>query len=267
MSVALLFDDHMHSRCSSDGCETVTALCRAALARGLAGVCITDHFDTDPHDFGYGTYDFDRVLLEVEEARRLYGDRLAIRIGAEVCFQAEFTPRVAAFLRACPLDFCLGSAHYVRREFVDEAYFTRRSPHEAYEGYLDMVEDVVRSGLFDALGHLDLAKRYGTPVCGPFDPGPHWEHIERILRRLVQQGMALEVNTSGWRQAPGEPFPGERILRRYVELGGERVTIGSDAHRAADVGCDVARACGLARRVGLKHITRYRQREAETFPL
>ena len=267
MSALVLFDDHIHSRLSSDGKDTVDDLCRAALERGLSGICITDHFDTDPTDYGYGAYDFDRLLREVEAARRRYGGQLELRIGAEICFQVEFAPRVEAFLRACAPDFVLGSAHYVRREFVDSAYFRRRRPYDAYEGYLGAVEEVVASGLFDSLGHLDLAKRYGARVYGAFDPEPHEERIERILRLLVRQGMALEVNTSGWRQAPGEPFPGEHILRRYAQLGGERITIGSDAHQAADVGCDVARAYALARRAGLTQVTRFAQRSPESFPL
>lgn len=262
-----LFDDHVHTTCSIDGHNTVLELGQAALEKGLAGLAITDHFDTDPADPGYGHYDFDQIARAAEQARRAFAGRLSILIGAEVCFQPVFARRIADFLQACPLDFALGSAHYVQREFVHEPYFARRTPEEAYSAYLQAVEETVASGLFDALGHLDLAKRYATPVYGPFDPQPYWAQIERILRLLIARGMALEINTSGWRQPPGEPYPGEAVLRRYAELGGMRITIGADSHRAEQVGFAVERACLLVRRLGFTHLTRYVRRQPQLIPL
>ena len=204
MSQPRLYDDHVHSHFSIDGHDSVLALCQAATENGLAGLAITDHFDTEPSDPGYGTYDFDRLRLAVEQARAVYGGELAILVGAEVCFQPAYARRVADFLRACPLDFVLGSAHYARGEFVDPAYCARHSAAEAYARYFEAVEAVVASGLFDSLAHFDLAKRYATGVHGPFDPAPHWPRIERILRLLIERDMALEINASGWRQAKKE---------------------------------------------------------------
>ncbi len=261
-----LFDDHVHSRLSIDGRDSVLDLCRAAAEKGLAGLCITDHFDTEPSDPGYGRYDLDQLQGDVRRARQDCG-RLAILVGAEVCYQAPFAPRVADFLQASPLDFVLGSAHYARHEFVEPAFFARHGAAEGYQAYLRTVEEVVASGLFDSLGHLDLAKRHATALYGPFDPHSCWAQVERILRLLVERGMALEINTSGWRQDPGEPYPGEAILRRYRELGGTRITIGSDAHHVGRVGDGLERAHDLARQAGFTHLTRFVQRRPQFIPL
>jgi histidinol-phosphatase (PHP family) len=48
----------------------------------------------------------------------------------------------------------------------------------------------------------------------------------------VETGTALEINTSGLRQAAAETYPSPAIVARYRELGGGAVTVGSDAHRA-----------------------------------
>lgn len=267
MAAGPVFDDHLHSRISVDGHDSVASLCQAALANGLSGLCLTDHYDTEPLDPGYGLYNLDAIVQAVAEARRGYGERLSLLLGAEVCYQPCFAPRIAGFLSSSSLDFVLGSVHWVRREYVEAAYFHRHGPHEAYDLYFQAVEELVASGLCDALGHLDLAKRHGTAIHGPFDPQAHWPRLERILRLLVERGVALEVNTSGWRQAPGEPYPGEAILRRYAELGGTRITIGSDAHQSSDVGRDVARAYEWVRRLGFSHVTRYVQRRPVLYPL
>jgi len=252
---------------SPDAQDGVEVLCRTAIDRGLAGLAFTDHFDTEPADPGYGYYDFDRLSLAVKEARRTWGGRLQLLVGAEVCFQPVFLPRIVAFLRACPLDFVLGSVHWIDREFIDGAYFARHSPAEAYAAYFATVEQAVASGLFDAIGHFDLPKRHSVARHGPFDPRPHWPQIERILRLMVEQGTALEINTSGWRLAVGEPHPAEAILRRYRELGGTRITIGADSHRAADLGRDIARAHDLARAAGFAHLTRFVERQPVLIPL
>ena len=62
---------------------------------------------------------------------------------------------------------------------------------------------------------------------------------EAILRQLAVKGLALEINTSGLRQKIGETLPGKKFLTRYRELGGELLTIGSDAHLPGDLGAGV----------------------------
>ncbi len=243
------------------------ALCRAALQRGLAGLTFTEHLDTEPSDPGYGYYDFDLLRRDVEEARRAFAGRLELYIGAEVCYQPPFAQRVADLAQVLPLDYVIGSVHYVHHEFIDPSFFRRRPVEEAYDSYFEAVEETVQSGLFDALGHLDVAKRYAVEDCGPFDPQRHWGQIERILRLMIERDVALEFNTSGWRQPPKAPYPDEAILRRYVELGGRRVTLGADAHYAVHVGFEFARAADMLRRVGLTHLTHFVGRKPRFYPL
>ena len=262
----LLFDDHVHSRFSCDARDPLDDLCRAALRQGLSGLTLTDHFDTEPSDAGYGRYDFDLIAREVERLRSRLGE-FSLLVGAEVCFQPSYAPRIEAFLRACPLDFALGAVHYVAHEFVQPDYFRRRDGCAAYAAYFDAVEALVESGLFDSVAHLDVAKLHGIPVCGPFDPEPHWQRIDRILQLVIERGMALELNSKGWRQLPADPYPAEAILQRYARLGGTRITIGSDAHDAAHLGYGIERAQALARRVGFTHLTRYVQRVPQSVPL
>jgi histidinol-phosphatase (PHP family) len=59
----------------------------------------------------------------------------------------------------------------------------------------------------------------------------------------------------------GELLPNETLLRRYKELGGELITVGSDAHIPSDVGKDVDTACELLKEIGFRYITVYKNRE------
>ena len=66
------------------------------------------------------------------------------------------------------------------------------------------------------------------------------------MRILANKGIGLEVNTSGIDRIhtflPDEPY-----LRRFKELGGEIVTIGSDAHTCDRVGQYTKEACDMIR--------------------
>ena len=81
-----LADYHTHSDCSPDGRETIARMAEAAVARGLDEICITDHVDTICWGSRQPRWDFDwdKAQTELAEARRLYGDRLTIRLGAEL---------------------------------------------------------------------------------------------------------------------------------------------------------------------------------------
>jgi histidinol-phosphatase (PHP family) len=103
---------------------------------------------------------------------------------------------------------------------------------EVVAPYFDEVVDAARSGLFDTIGHIDFIKRYVHPHRTAADFAGAPELYEPILNALIETGTALEINTSGFRQSPAEPYPPAPIVRRFRELGGRHVTAGSDAHRA-----------------------------------
>jgi len=79
----------------------------------------------------------------------------------------------------------------------------------------------------------------------------------------VQSGKGIEINTSGLRQSPKEAFPGLDVVKLYRNMGGEILTIGSDAHMAEDVGRGLKEALDMAREAGFRHITVYNRRKPE----
>jgi histidinol-phosphatase (PHP family) len=142
-----------------------------------------------------------------------------------------------------------------------ERYFARRSVREAYQPYFAELRQAVESGLFDFIGHLDLAKRYGVRYYGPFDLSLFAAEVRDILKLTVESRVGLEINTSGLRQAPHETYPGLAVLRWYRKLGGRILTVGSDAHSVKDLGKGIAEALGLARKAGFEAVTLFEKRE------
>jgi histidinol-phosphatase (PHP family) len=121
--------------------------------------------------------------------------------------------------------------------------------------------------LFDAVGHLDFVKRYLHPHVTPAQLAAAPELYEPMLRALVDSGTALEVNTSGLRQVAGETYPSAAIVARYRELGGERVVVGSDAHRVNAFAWGLADGYDHVRAAGFDTLTLRRGGAPESVPL
>ncbi len=234
----LPLDAHLHSRASADADPSVDVDTYAALAveLGIAEIAITDHVDFDPRWPNHGVDVVARERVVREAADRWAGHGVAIRFGVEVTYESLREDEIREHLARWPYDFVIGSVHIgpdsVYHVTRVGGWVAGRDLGEIIEPYFDEVRAAAGSGLFDAIGHLDFVKRYLVPHIEPGVLDAALELYDPVLRALVESGTALEVNTSGLRQAAGETYPGPAAISRYRELGGRSVTIGSDAHRA-----------------------------------
>lgn len=233
----LPLDSHLHTDLSPDSDVPIDVYAADAVARGIGELAITDHVDFDPRCSAYAYSSFAARERSVREAaERWAGHGLAIRFGCELTYERRLEADVRAHLTAHRYDFTIGSVHVgpdspYRLERV-AAWLAGRSIGDVVEPYFAEVEAAARSGLFDTIGHMDFVKRYVAPIIAPSAFAAAPELYEPILRALVDSGTGLEVNTSGLRQSPHETYPAQWVVARFRELGGRRVSAGSDAHRA-----------------------------------
>jgi histidinol-phosphatase (PHP family) len=260
-----MIDLHVHSTCSADGASDIMAYARQAAALGLAVVGFCEHVDFDPRDRAYGFLDVGRYDLEIGAAR---GDGHGVRLcqGVEITYQAGLEDKIRTWLAGRRWDYVVASVHLV--DYADgwaiisepgavEGYFVRHSQEEAYVPYFEELLRAAQSGLGNVLGHLDLIKRYGAAHYGTLKPALFEDEIREVLRAAAETGVGLEINTSGWRQAPAEPYPGLEILRWYRDLGGEVLTVGSDAHHVDHLGAGIPEALALARAAGFRAVAAF----------
>ncbi len=240
-----MFDFHIHSRVSFDGHDTGRALAMAAKNAGLREICFTDHIDYDP----LGTMPnmaFDTRAYNAEYDR-LSIPGLKIRRGMEFGLSRDNTEQFREDLKRRPFDFVLGSIHFVENlDVYFESYWRGKTVFQAERRYLEETLACVQIHTdFDVLAHLTYISK---PPCHPAPrPLPYAEHreiIDEILRILARRGKGLEMNTSGVDRCGGF-LPTEDYFRRFKELGGEIVTVGSDAHNCGRVGQYTDAACGI----------------------
>jgi histidinol-phosphatase (PHP family) len=91
--------------------------------------------------------------------------------------------------------------------------------------------------------------------------------IDEILKKLIEAGKGIEINTAGLRYGMGQTNPHEKILRRYRELGGEIISVGSDSHEPAQLAYAFDLVPRLLQNCGFRYYTEFSQRKPEMIPL
>ena len=240
-----MFDYHMHSTVSFDARSSGLEMALAAKAAGLKEICFTDHLDYDPLGkelnlaFDTAVYNAEYDNLEVPG--------LKIRCGAEFGMTVNNLALFKEDLKRRHFDFILGSIHFVDQVDVYYDNFWRgKTVFQAERRYFEAMLDCVRLHEdFDVLSHMTfIGKTDANPArrCVPLDE--HRELVDEILRTVAQKGKGIEVNTSGMDRCGGF-LPTADYVRRFKELGGEIVTVGSDAHFASRVGQYTFEVCDM----------------------
>lgn len=255
-----MFDFHMHTRVSFDGHDTGLDMAQAAKAAGLKEICFTDHLDYDPlGQMGVLAFDTDVYNAEYDH---LEVPGLIIRRGMEFGMTDDNRAQFQKDLQRRPFDFVLGSIHFVDNlDVYFEPYWQGKTVFEAERRYLEATLNCVRiHDDFDVLAHLTyIAKTHCHPAPRPVPYEAHREVIDEILTVLAQKGKGLELNTSGMDRCGGF-LPTKDIFARFKELGGQIVTVGSDAHRSNRVGQYSFDACEILKDI-LGHVCTFEGRK------
>lgn len=257
-----LYDYHMHSLNSSDGKSTISELCIKAIAAGLKEIAVTDHFEPSLGNEAYPYYQPAGYFLDMGKAAFIFNGELKVRCGVELGQPHMYPAHSQKLLEAHPYDYVLASVHKMRdnRDF-GEIVYGRENVAPYIIKYLEELESLARWNKFDCIGHLDLVKRYATQYGLKANFMDYRERLEEILKIIIRNGKGIEVNTSGLRQSAKECLPGLDVIRFYKQLGGEIITVGSDAHAAEDVGKGIREAIEIIELAGFEHITVYDGRQ------
>jgi histidinol-phosphatase (PHP family) len=258
----MLINDHFHSLCSFDADYPLTALCAAAAEQGVEGLCLTDHCDLINE---HGEID-DSWSWENEDEQLRSVSSIHVRKGVELG-QAILRPEAAERVLSEPgIDFVLGSMHNSRdgQDFYYMDFQSVQQCQPLIEGYLQDLLALSRTDYFDSLAHLTYPLRYMRVRAGlAVDFRPYDDLVHEILKALVHRGKALELNTSGYRNCGGEPMPPEYILRQYRDLGGDLITMGTDAHEPKHMADGLGQGMELLRTIGFRYITLYENRQPQ----
>ena len=259
-------DYHMHTSFSSDSDAPMESMILAAISLGLKQIALTDHVDFDYPDVAFPfLIDYDEYLETFSYYQNKYKDQIELLLGVEIGFQPHLKHEIADLVNKYPFDFIIGSTHVVdRADLYNGDFFKGKTQKNAYLRYFEDVLHSIRTfDEFNVYGHLDYIIRYGDYTNKVLSYKDYQNIIDEILKALIHKGKGLEVNTSGHRYGLGQFHPQKAILETYHGLGGEIITIGSDAHRPQDICACFHEAYKMLKDVGFKYVTIFKDQKPE----
>ena len=270
----MLCDCHIHSNFSCDADKTesnsVDSICSIAVECGFDAIAITDHFETDLMFDGFEPMlDFDGVREAVMEAKVKYDGELDVIYGIEFAQALHMKEKSEEILDKYNFDFVLGSVHaiYGMTDFF-HAEYDKLSDSELlkmFDTYLKEQYEMIEWGRFNSLAHITYPDRYysGAGKGALLNMQEREiEYFDAALKLIIKKDIALELNTSGLRKALGRTLPDEKLLKYYRQLGGKLVTVGSDSHRAEDLGKNIKDAHTMLRDCGFNSTVYYKNGKA-----
>ncbi len=247
----MLADYHMHTSFSDDSNYPMKDCIERAISLGFDEICFTEHIDHGCHT----SYccNCEEYYKAYEMYKKQFEKDITLKFGIEFGAQAHHKKYFDEIFSKYPFDFALLSFHQVQdKELWNQDFQTGKSQAEYNRIYFEeMLKTVQVFDNFSVLAHMDLMRRYDR--CGEYPFKYIKDQVEEILRLIIEKGKGIEVNTSSFRYKLEDLTPSRDILKLYRELGGEIITIGSDSHRAEQVGAMIPYVRDELKNMGYKY--------------
>ncbi len=270
----ILADIHMHTDFSSDSKSPMESMIQGAIEKGLKTICFTEHLDYEyPADDGQGLFlvDIEAYHNKLVELKEKYKNDIEVLFGIEFGLLPHLADRYQHIASSYDFDFIIGSSHLVPAPWYpndsrhgdpyDDSFWEGRSVEDVCEAYFQsIINNIAAYKNFDTYGHIDYIVRYAPEKNKGYSYQKYAQILDRVLKTLIENDIALEVNTAGFKYGLGEPHPQSDILKRYLELGGDKITIGADGHNPEHIAYDFKKAETLLKDLGFKYYTVFRKR-------
>ncbi len=269
--MSITADCHLHSSHSGDSSTPMEEMILRGIAQGLTTMCFTEHNDfeyPDAPDFSGKIFllNTDSYLYDLIKYKEKYADQIRILFGVELGLQPEVMRQNAVYAKSYDFDFIIGSSHVCHGSdpYYSSPFFDNRSADEAYREYFESIlENIKKFDNFDVYGHLDYVVRYSAEMDRNYSYHKFSDILDAILELLIDKGKGIEINTGGLKKGMRDLHPCTDIIKRYHELGGEIITVGSDSHDTAHIADYFDRAYEALKACGFRYYTIFEKRVPE----
>lgn len=259
-----IVDLHVHTDNSFDGNHSVTFLCEKAELMDLRAIAFTDHCDIDQFrtDMSYDKRIF-QAYFEIVKVMPAFRGKLLVLNGIELGQPTYDVDIANNIINKYDYDQILGSIHNLRggEDFYFMENLSLNEAEKLLKEYFNEIIELLKWGNFDVLAHLTYPLRYFYSKSNlQIDLDSFKNQIDEILLMTAKQDKALEINTAALRQPLNKLSPEVDIVKRFKELGGKFVSVGSDAHYAEHLAADIDMAYSCAIEAGFDSITFFQKR-------
>ena len=274
----MLIDYHLHNRFSSDSKLKLEEIVAKEIKLGVSEICLTNHVETFHPVTGEGIFvyeeamtRFGKIKSDINEARKQF-PKFPIKFGVELEYLEPYMDDMKRFVEKMDFDFMICSVHVVDEVVISSSdlcgkLYEKVDEDYAYKKYFDLLLKAVEWGHFSVVGHFDICKKGGCKFYGPFRPEKYKNQIIPILNLMKKKDIGIELNTRCLYDKCKELFPHPDILKWAIDIGIENFTLGSDGHKIEEVGTGLNEALAIAKDVGIKSISTYKEGKPTAFQI
>ena len=257
-----LYDMHTHSDNSFDGNHSCIMMCEGACSNGARGIAITDHCDIDAKDYDFRAFSTNQ-FVEATKAKNAFKDRLDVLVGLELGQGIFRKEKSLEIINGFNYDFILGSIHNL--EEVEDFYFMDykdKDVNALLREYFNDILELAEWNKTDSIAHLTYPLRYITGRDGiSVDISEYYDIIDKIFETIIKNEKALELNVSGLFSEIKDTLPNKELIKRFHDMGGKYVTVGSDSHYYDRVCQGLNEGYKILKDCGFKQFTVFKNRQ------
>lgn len=256
-----IIDMHTHSDNSFDGHHSCILLCEGALNNRGRGIAVTDHCDIDGKDYDFRAFATNQYVQSFAAKRAFEGNLLVLQ-GLELGQGIYKKEKSLSIINNFSYDFILGAVHNLKD--MDDFYYLDYGKYDIDKLLTDYFEaelELAEWNKTDSLAHLTYPLRYITAREGiEVDISKYYDIIDAVFETLIKNDKALELNVSGLFTDLNDTLPNKTLIKRFHDMGGKYVTVGSDSHYYDRVCLGIDRGYDLLLECGYKQFTIFKNR-------
>lgn len=251
-----MFDTHLHTKFSTDSKMSIDEALKVSMENNM-GIIITEHMDLAFKSEGKFCFDPKSYFEQYMSYRN---EKLLL--GIELGMEKERIEESEKIINNNPFDYVIGSIHTISgMDLYFDKFYEDKTKEESYSEYFNhMIYNLDRYDFVDSLAHIDYVARYNKYRDSEIYYEEFSYMIDEVLKILAKKEKSMEINTRRLKDKKAlENLV--KIYKRFHELGGKTVTIGSDSHNPSDIGKNFNIAKEIADFCNLK-VVYYKDRKA-----
>lgn len=262
------YDFHIHSAISKDSDTSLMVMALAAREQDFDGLCFTEHLDPYfPDDFEPFTIDWPAYKSQIAAAREMFPE-MEIYMGIEAGLNPNSYVGINKQIEENQPDFVLGSMHCTDEMTIGEYdYYDRYDKRKTQEDYMTcLIKNMRDFDNYDVVAHIGFLSKFAPEEGWEIHYSEMPDYIDELLKIVIAKGKGIEVNASGLKNSKFT-LPTKDIISRYKELGGEIITIGSDAHSGEYAGFEYDYVCSMVKHCGFEAAAKFSGRTPKFYEL
>ncbi len=268
----MFVDSHNHTRhFSADARMTIEELISSCKELNIGKIAITEHYDYDyphkdepPMHFDLNAYK-DTFVNWKELSNSNNGPELLM--GIELGYQPHIIKDLENAVTSLPLDTVILSNHLfdgIDVYFNEECY--KLTPNERNSRYVKvMAEMAEKCDNYDIIGHFDYINRYNTDKNQEMLYAYSPKEFDALFEVIIAKEKSLEINTRSIdkriQNKSSVIMPDKEIIRRYIQMGGKMITLGSDSHDTSTLSIHFKETSEYLRSLGINELCHFENRK------